>query len=106
MWSSAEIEVTIDDDDFDPPTVLVRVTTPIGVVEIIGNLRPVGRDLYIDKAHVGGLAAGLLGRAGMNAIGRKLLEVADVAQLIVQGGVRTSGRGKGKIPRVVRFPAH
>ncbi len=106
MWSSAEIEVTIDDEDFDPPTVLVRVTTPIGVLEIIGNLRPVERDLYIDKVHVGGLAVGSLGRGGLNAIGRKLLEVADVAQLIIQGGVRTSGCGKGKVPRVIRFPAY
>jgi hypothetical protein len=53
---------------------------------------------------VQGLTPGALGRAGLNAIGRKLLEEADVDQIVIQGGARTTGRGKGRRPRPFRFP--
>jgi hypothetical protein len=37
--------------------------------------------------------------AGLNAIGRKLLEVTDVDQIIIQGATRTTGRNPGRIPK-------
>ena len=43
MWSSAEIDIVIDESD--PPTVLASITTPIGVVELIANIRVVGDTL-------------------------------------------------------------
>ena len=61
----------------DHPTVLVRITTPVGEIGLIGEARIEQRTVYIDQAHVGGLAANALGRRGLNAIGRKLLEVAQ-----------------------------
>jgi hypothetical protein len=102
MWSPAEITVVIDESD--PPIILARITTPIGVVDLIGSVRLAGDTLHIDSAHIGGLKANVLGIAGLNAIGRKLLEEADVAQIVIQGGTRTSGRCEGRIPRVIRFP--
>ena len=102
MWASSDILVAIDDSD--PPTLLVRITTPARVVQIIGNLQLIGRTLHIDKAHIGGLDSNALGIAGLNAIGRKLLEEADVTEIIIKGGARTSGRCAGRIPHVIRFP--
>jgi hypothetical protein len=60
--------------------------------------------MRIDRAHVEGLGVGALGRPGLNAIGRKLLEVANVDEIIIQGGTRTTGRTKGKVPSPIRFP--
>jgi hypothetical protein len=71
---------------------------------MIGSFSRIGRVLRVDGAHVQGLAPGALGRAGLNAIGRKLLEEADVDQIVVQGGARTTGRNKGERPRPIRFP--
>src|SRR5450756_789216 len=102
MWSSAEISIVIE--DVDHPTVLVRITTPIGAIDLLGEVAVVGKTLRIDQAHIGGLTANAVGRAGLNAIGRKLLEVADVAEIIIQGSTRTSGRLRGRIPRAIRFP--
>jgi hypothetical protein len=102
MWSSNDVEIEIDLVE-DPVAILV-IRTPIGVLELIGSFSLVERVLSIDRVHVQGLAVGSLGRAGLNAIGRKLLEVADVDQIVVQGGVRTTGRNKGKLPRPIRFP--
>lgn len=76
----------------------------MGKLTLIGSVSIVGRTMRIDRVHVEGLTVGALGRAGLNAIGRKLLELADVDEIIVQGGARTTGRTKGKAPRPIRFP--
>ena len=102
-WTPAQISVEIE--DVDHPVAMVVIGTPAGEIRLIGSLSIVGRVLHIDAAHVGGLAAGALGRAGLNAIGRKLLEVADVDQIVIQGGARSTGRNKGKVPRPIRFPS-
>jgi hypothetical protein len=53
-----------------------------------------------------GCVAAALGRAGLNAIGRKLLEEADVDQIVIEGGTRTTGKNPGRPPKVFRFPSH
>jgi hypothetical protein len=104
MWSNTEITVEIH--EVDHPVMIVTITVPIGVLEVIGNVTLVGRTLRIDGAHDQGLLPGALGRAGLNAIGRKLLEEADVDEIVIQGGTRTTGQRKGKVPRPIRFPTH
>ena len=83
---------------------IVRVAVPVGVLELIGSFSRIGRVLHIEGAHVQGLAPGALGRAGLNAIGRKLLKEPDVDEIVIQGGARTTGRNKGRLPRAIRFP--
>jgi hypothetical protein len=102
MWLTNEISAEID--DVDGSVMIVDITTPVGTLTLIGSVSIDGRILRMDRVHVQGLESGMLGRAGLNAIGRKLLELADVDQIIVQGGARTTGRAKGKIPRTIRFP--
>ena len=87
-------EITIDIEEIarsSPPIVLVVISTPIGEIRVVGSVEIVGRVLHIDGAHIGGLMPGALGRAGLNAIGRKVLEVANVDQIVVQGSARTTG---------------
>ena len=102
MWSPADITVEIE--DAEDSLMIVVITTPAGVVRICGSVSVVGRRLQIEGAHVGGLAAGALGRAGLNAIAQKLMMEADVDEIVIQGGARTSGKYRGKIPRAIRFP--
>jgi hypothetical protein len=102
MWDSYQITVEIEAADH--PVMIVVITLPIGVLELIGSVTRSGRVLHIDRAHVQGLAPGAIGRAGLNAIGRKLLEEADVDEIVIQGGARTTGRNKGRLPRPIRFP--
>jgi len=102
MWSAAEITVEID--DVDHPVMIVRIVLPVGTLDLIGNVARIGRTLRIDGAHVQGLTPGALGRGGLNAIGRKLLEEADVDEIVIQGGARTTGQRKGKVPQPIRFP--
>ncbi|MFN3462147.1 MAG: hypothetical protein ACK4ZN_14170, partial [Oceanibaculum sp.] len=78
--------------------VQIAISTPLGSLNILAEIAIAGRTLTLRKAHIDGLRPGSLGRAGLNAIGRKLLEVADVDEIIVQGARRTSGRRKGTVP--------
>ena len=104
MWKRAAI--TIEIGLVDGEVMIIEVTTPVGLVQIIGNVTRVARVLYVRGAHIDGLHCGALGRAGLNAIARKLLEEADVDQIIVEGGTRTTGKNPGRPPKVFRFPSH
>jgi hypothetical protein len=102
VWTTDQISIEIE--DVDHPVAVCVIATPVGTLSLIGSISIVGRAMRIDRAHVEGLSVGALGRTGLNAIGRKLLEVADVDEIIIQGGTRTTGRTKGKVPRPIRFP--
>jgi hypothetical protein len=105
MWSSDEITLEIKEEDIDFPTLIPNFVTPDGVISIVGTILNAGPDtLYLDGVHIGGLAGNAIGIAGLNALGRKLLEEANVAHLIIAGSTRTSGRCEGKTPRIIRFP--
>jgi hypothetical protein len=99
MWTNEQIQIDIE--AVEGNEVIVRFT---GVMHLLGSVSLVGRILTIDRVHVQGLRPGSLGRSGLNAIGRKLLVEADVDTIIVQGGVRTTGCNKGKLPKPIRFP--
>lgn len=103
MWTNAQILVELDDAT-EGSIWIVRIVTPAGTIELMGEVTKVGRVLHIDGAHVQGLHPGALGRAGLNAIGRKLLEEADVEEIIIQGGARTTGARPDRIPPAYRFP--
>lgn len=101
MWTEADI---VAEYEIDGPVVSITLITPVGVVSILGEMTIIDDDLHIIKAHVGGLHQGALGRDGLNAIGRKLLEMANVKKIIIQGSPRTTGRRKGTVPRKICFP--
>jgi len=104
MWDEAD--VTIEIDQIDQDVMIVVIATPAGKLQIIGELTRIGRVLHVRKAHADGLHAGALGRAGLNAIGRKLLSEADVDEIIIEGGTRTTGKNAGRPPKPFRFPSH
>jgi hypothetical protein len=102
MWTSDQI--TLEIDDVEHPEMIVVITTPVGIISLMAGVSIVNRVLRMDRTHIGGLKPGSLGRAGLNAVGRKLMELADVDQIIIQGSARTAGRNEGKTPRPIRFP--
>ena len=102
MWRSTSIAIEIV--QAEGHEAIVAIDTPAGRLELMGTISIGGRVLTISGAHVQGLEPGRLGRTGLNAIGRALLDIADVDQIIIQGGVRTTGRRQGRRPRAFRFP--
>ena len=111
MWDPDQIIVDVplsEPSEDGTTTMLIRVTAPGVVIEILGSVSIVERVLRIDGAHIDGASAGKIGRAGPNAIGRKLMQVANevdhVDYILIQGSTRATGRNAGKLPRPIRFP--
>jgi hypothetical protein len=102
MWSLDEIAIEIL--EADAPVASVEIITPAGRIEVVCSIRRAGRVLYCDGVHISGLDAGAVGRAGLNAIGRKLLVEADVDRIVIKGSTRATGRTAGRVPRPIRFP--
>jgi hypothetical protein len=102
MWESGciSIEVSVVDEE----VMLVEIATPVGTMEVLGNVTRVGRVLYIRKADMDGLYRGALGRSGLNAICQKIMEEADVDQIVIEGGTRSTGKNRGRIPKPFRYP--
>jgi hypothetical protein len=101
MWTNDDLSIEVDAVDGD--VLLVVIGTPAGNLRLLGQVSQCGRTLCVNNAHVDGLSAGSLGRAGLNAIGRKLLEEADVDEIVIKGSTRSTGRRPGVVPRPIRF---
>jgi len=93
MWTEAHI---VAEYEIDGPVVSITLTTPVGVVSILGEMTIVGDDLHIIRAHVGGLHPGALGRAGLNAIGRKLLEMPMSKKSSFREALERRGSARGE----------
>ncbi|WP_029007814.1 hypothetical protein [Azospirillum halopraeferens] len=102
MWTVDD--VTVDLDEAEWPVVIITVTTPAGTLRIAGNVTVEKDVLVIDQAHVEGLSPGALGRSGLNVVGRKVMEIANVREVVIQGATRTTGKHRGRVPSCIRFP--
>ena len=58
MWDSAGVTIEIGLVDGD--VMIIEITTPVGMVQIIGRVARVGRLLHVSGAHVDGLRGGAL----------------------------------------------
>jgi hypothetical protein len=103
MLDSSLLKVEVDEAS-EGDEVILRIATPVGTVEIMGTVSRMDRVLYVERAHIQGLYPGALGRAGLNAVARKLLDEADVEEIVVEGSARTTGRNPRRRPKIFRFP--
>jgi hypothetical protein len=97
-----EIEIEVADQEGTLLEIIIR--GPFGAVRLIGDVYLDGRRLRVEGAHIDGPGPGTLGRSGLNAIGRKILEDADVEQVIIEGSTRTTGRNPGRPPKPLKCP--
>jgi hypothetical protein len=102
MWTLDQIVVEIE--EAEGSEIVVTISTPVGVMRLMSDVSIVDRTLRMNRVHVEWLKPGALARIGLNAIGCKLLELADVDEIIIQGSARTTGRSPGRRPRPIRFP--
>lgn len=57
--------------------------------------------LYLTQLHLQGSSAGNIGRPALWKIGKELGRQFNVKEVIIQGGKRTTGKYKGKVPSPV-----
>lgn len=95
------MEIVLLEQDRD--VLRVRVQTPLGDFELIANIRYSDDVLYLEEMHLGGPGPNTIGpaafRRAIREFGRQVMELADVATLVIEGGIRTSGARPGHRPR-------
>lgn len=87
---------TIEDD-------VMMFSAKIGdeTVEGITNFTVKDGKLYLDKLHLQGSSAGKIGREKLWEMAKDLGRQYNVKEVIIQGGTRTTGKYKGKVPSPV-----
>jgi len=81
-----------------------RDEKPVAVLDVLACVSIRGRTLRLTDAHIGsdhGNYAGRLRRDGLNALCHALKVSANVDTVIVEGGVRNTGRNRGRAPKPI-----
>ena len=105
MWSTNDISFEFDDTGTSDPVVTVEVTTPDGVLVIMGEPKQERRTLIVEGVHIHGIGIGPngLGPAKLRVVAQAILEGMDYDELIVEGAARTTGAQQGRRPKPIRF---
>lgn len=103
VWTTADIEILFDGLNTDDPIVTLDVTTPVGMMQVMATVLRRGRIVEVDGVHVQGLAANAIGAGGLLRVLRAILETIDADEIIIGGGIRTTGANPGHRPRIIRI---
>lgn len=104
MWRSEDIIVTIDETLSEDRLVTVGVETPAGELQVMGEVVRLDNEcLRVVRAHIQGLAPGACGTGNLIVIARKVLEIIDVEEIVIEGSARTSGANPSHTPRPFRL---
>jgi hypothetical protein len=103
MWEPAQITFDLVDDMTTDPVVTVTVRTPAGVLKLMAEPERVGRTLVLHGLHLQDLSPNAIGAANLIVLAHVVMQRMDIDELVVEGGLRTTGANPGRRPRVLRF---
>ena len=105
MWTSADIEIVLDDELTDGAIATVRIVTPLGELLVMAEAEQNERELVLRGLHIQGdtLGPNDLGPARVRQLVRGVMERMDFDAIIIEGATRTSGARRGRVPRPLRF---
>lgn len=115
IYDDWEIELVLEgkDESFEgdePPSfvfyaLMWKRGKKIGKIDVITRAEVLpGCRIRFTEFHIhGDSGSGKIGRDGLNALAQVAMEVWDVEEIVVHGGVRTTGCRPGHAPKPVRF---
>ncbi|HEX3883689.1 MAG TPA: hypothetical protein VHW66_13595 [Stellaceae bacterium] len=105
MRTAADIEIILRDDLTDHPITTVRLLTPVGEMIVIAEVSVVGRELFLAGVHIQSenLGPNTLGTARLRQLAAAVMERMGLDAITIGGAVRTTGAGRGRLPRPLRF---
>lgn len=83
MWTGADSRLRLDDSLTDGDIATAEITTPVGVLMMLAEVR------FEDRC--------------LRWLAQAVMEVLDCDEIIVEGAVRTTGAGPGRRPGRLRF---
>jgi hypothetical protein len=105
VWTSADIEIVLDDELTDGAIATVRILMPLGELLVMAEAEQKERELVLRRLHIQGETLGPndLGPARLRQLVRAVMERMDFDAIIIEGATRTSGARRGRVPRTLRF---
>jgi hypothetical protein len=104
-WRRDQLWFELANDTTDHPIVTVTIDTPAGQLSAMAEPIRNGRSLLLRGLHVQSETVGrnTIGAANLTFMVRAFMEVMDLDELVVAGGLRTTGANPGRTPRERRF---
>ncbi len=100
MWTSADIEIVLDDELTDGTVATVRIRTPSGELLVMAEAEQNERELVLRRLDIqaDALAPNDLGPTRLRQLVRGVME-----RMEFEGATRTSGARRGRVPHTLRF---
>ena len=105
IWGKQAITFDLDVELTAHPVATLTVNTPVGTLFVMAEAVRTGGVVTLVGLHVQSdrVAANDVGTANVMVVVQAFMEMLDVDELVVAGGIRTTGANPGKTPRRVRF---
>lgn len=98
-----DIDIFVDADESEDPSLIMKVTTPYGDIDLLGEFEVYDDHVIVRRLHIQGSGKGSMGVSKIREIGRVLVEKLNVEYIEIHGAVRTSGAGPGRRPGKIRL---
>lgn len=104
-WAVSDLSFEMDDDQTDDPIVTIVVHAPGATLQIIAEIildRSI-RSMTLSGTHIHGATANLVGGANLRTVAQAVMRGMHLDEIVVEGGIRTTGANPGRRPRPFRF---
>ncbi len=98
-----DIEIIIDEDESEDPSLIVKIKTPDGDLDLLGEVEMYDNHIIARRVHIQGGGKGTMGWSKVREIGRLTAEKLDVEYIEIHGAVRSTGANPGRQPRKIRL---
>jgi hypothetical protein len=103
VWRRDQVSFRLREELCAGDIVTLEVTTPAGILVMMGEPEDVGRTLIVRGVHVHSEPLHKVGTANMGVIAQALMQRYDYAEIVITGARRESGRRAGQFPREIRY---
>jgi hypothetical protein len=105
LWRRDQLWFSLATGFTQDPVATITVDTPAGRLLVMAEPEQTGRSMTLHGLHVQGDAVGPndIGTGNVTIVVRAFMEVMCLDELLVAGGIRTTGANPGRTPARIRF---
>jgi hypothetical protein len=105
LWRRDQIRFDLEDANTQHPVAVVAIETPAGRLSVMAEVARLAGTLMLLGMHVQSetVEVNAIGPGNLRQIVIAFMERMDLDELVVTGGLRTTGAHPGRTPRERRF---